>query len=117
MRRPRHGDKVQRDPVGEPPRRAPCVRARRRRHDGATRANILPEWSHMSYADFTAVVCRTSRVAHGEQQVIDLVSGREHVPAVWLSPAAPAPAPAVVLLHGLSSNKERMAQAVGRALL
>ena len=47
---------------------------------------------------------RATRVAHGHQQTIDLVSGRERVPAA-------------ILLHGFSSSKERMAQDVGRALL
>ena len=39
------------------------------------------------------------------------------MPAVWLTPARATPAPAVLLLHGLSSSKERMAHSVGRALL
>ena len=38
------------------------------------------------------------------------------VPSVWLAPAGSMPAPAVLLLHGFSSSKERMAQSVGRAL-
>jgi fermentation-respiration switch protein FrsA (DUF1100 family) len=42
---------------------------------------------------------------------------RVDVPSVWLAPAGPAPAPAVLLLHGFSSSKERMTQSVGRALL
>ena len=41
----------------------------------------------------------------------------EQVPAVLLLPAAPAPAPAAVLLHGYSSRKEQMAEDVGQALL
>lgn len=69
----------------------------------------------MSRIDLTAVPRRTTRVAQGRQHVIDLVSGRDRVPAIWLSPAAPAPA--VLLLHGFSSSKERMTQAAGRALL
>jgi dienelactone hydrolase len=39
------------------------------------------------------------------------------VPAAFLVPADSAPAPFVLLLHGFSSNKERMTQSVGRALL
>lgn len=42
---------------------------------------------------------------------------RLDVPSTWLAPAGAAPAPAALLLHGFSSNKERMAQSVGRALL
>jgi dienelactone hydrolase len=70
----------------------------------------------MSRRDFTSIPRRSSRVANGTQRVIDLVSGNERVPAVWLTPTA-AQAPAALLLHGFSSSKERMAQAVGRALL
>jgi dienelactone hydrolase len=49
--------------------------------------------------------------------MLDLVHGTERVPATFLVPAAAAPAPAVLLLHGFSSSKERMAQSVGRSLL
>jgi fermentation-respiration switch protein FrsA (DUF1100 family) len=42
---------------------------------------------------------------------------RVDVPSVWLAPTGPGLAPAVLLLHGFSSSKERMAQSVGRALL
>jgi uncharacterized protein len=48
---------------------------------------------------------------------MDLVSGRERVPAVWLAPTSQAAVPAALLLHGFSSSKEQMAQAMGRALL
>lgn len=43
--------------------------------------------------------------------------GREHVPAILQLPAASAPVAAVLLLHGFSSRKERMADSIGRALL
>jgi uncharacterized protein len=42
---------------------------------------------------------------------------RLDVPSVWTAPGGAVPAPAVLLLHGFSSSKERMAQSVGRALL
>ena len=71
----------------------------------------------MSSFKFDSTVRRTTRVAHGRQHAIDLVSGRERVPAVWLEPAAAAASPAALLLHGFSSSKEQMAQAIGRALL
>ena len=71
----------------------------------------------MSRFEFSAVVRRTGRVAGGQQRTLDLASGRERVPAIWLTPAGDAPAPAVLLLHGFSSSKERMSQAIGRALL
>ena len=66
---------------------------------------------------FSASVRRAVRVAHGQQRTVDLASGREHVPAIWLTPSGDEPAPAALLLHGFSSSKERMAQAMGRALL
>src|SRR5438045_45199 len=41
----------------------------------------------------------------------------EQVPAVLQTATAAAPAPGALLLHGLSSSKERMADSIGRALL
>ena len=69
----------------------------------------------MSGIEFTASIRRSARVPNGQERTVDLASGREHVPAIWLTPAGPAPA--VLLLHGFSSSKERMSQAIGRALL
>ena len=60
---------------------------------------------------------RERRVPGGVECVLDLSRGREVVPAIWLAPAMNGPAPAVLLLHGFSSSKERMAQSVGRELL
>ena len=71
----------------------------------------------MSTREFSATVRRTSAVRHGRQRALDLVSGRETVPALWLTPDTDRPTPAVLLLHGFSSSKERMTQSVGRALL
>jgi uncharacterized protein len=71
----------------------------------------------MTRFEFSASVRRAVRVAHGQQRTVDLASGREHVPAIWLTPSGGAAAPVALLLHGFSSSKERMAQAVGRALL
>ncbi|HEX7977066.1 MAG TPA: alpha/beta fold hydrolase [Gemmatimonadaceae bacterium] len=48
--------------------------------------------------------------------MLDLVHGTERVPASLLLPSGQPTTPAVLLLHGFSSNKERMAQSVGRAL-
>lgn len=48
--------------------------------------------------------------------MLDLVHGAERVPAAFLLPKGAAAVPAVLLLHGFSSNKERMTQSVGRAL-
>jgi dienelactone hydrolase len=69
-----------------------------------------------SYA-FSSTVRRTVLVTHGQQHTMDLVSGRERVPAIWLLPAGGTRVPAALLLHGFSSSKERMAQAIGQALL
>src|SRR4051812_19461620 len=41
----------------------------------------------------------------------------EAVPAVFQAPQASAPIPGALLLHGLSSSKERMADSIGQALL
>ena len=41
----------------------------------------------------------------------------EQVPAVLQTATAAAPTPGALLLHGLSSSKERMADSIGRALL
>ena len=48
--------------------------------------------------------------------MLDLVNGAERVPATLLLPSGEPTSPAVLLLHGFSSNKERMVQSVGRAL-
>ena len=48
--------------------------------------------------------------------MLDLVHGAERVPASLLLPSGEPARPAVLLLHGFSSNKERMVQSVGRAL-
>lgn len=83
----------------------------------ARRANILPRTAGMTRYEFTDTRRATARAPGGVQRTLDLVSGGERVPAVWLVPDTAAPAPAALLLHGFSSRKERMAQAVGRALL
>lgn len=47
---------------------------------------------------------------------MDLVRGKHSIPVAWIAPPLAADAPAVLLLHGLSSNKERMSNSAGRAL-
>jgi fermentation-respiration switch protein FrsA (DUF1100 family) len=47
---------------------------------------------------------------------LDVAAG-EPVPAILQLPDAEGPVPGVLLLHGFSSRKERMADSVGRALL
>jgi dienelactone hydrolase len=65
---------------------------------------------------FSATVRRSTSTALGEQRLLDLVHGGERVPATFLLPQGARSAPAVLLLHGFSSSKERMVQSVGRAL-
>lgn len=72
----------------------------------------------MSRYHFSATIRSTASVGRtGRQRTLDLVSGRESVPALWLTPSGNRPTPTALLLHGFSSSKERMSQAVGRALL
>ena len=65
---------------------------------------------------FAATLRRSSSTSRGEEKVLDLVHGTERVPAALQLPAGADAAPAVLLLHGFSSSKERMTQSVGRAL-
>jgi len=65
---------------------------------------------------FNAVTRRSTSSTHADEHVLDLVHGAERVPATLLTPSGESPAPAALLLHGFSSNKERMVQSVGRAL-
>ena len=65
---------------------------------------------------FNAVTRRTASSTRGDERVLDLVHGTERVPATLLLPSGQLTSPAVLLLHGFSSNKERMVQSVGRAL-
>src|SRR5690349_8901381 len=65
---------------------------------------------------FSAVTRRATSNTPGAERVLDLVHGAERVPASLLLPKGESAAPAVLLLHGFSSNKERMIQSVGRAL-
>ena len=56
--------------------------------------------------------------ARKSQQTVSLEVGRgEHVPGVLQLPAAKTTVPSVLLLHGFTSRKERMADSLGRALL
>jgi Dienelactone hydrolase and related enzymes len=47
---------------------------------------------------------------------MDLVLGKTEVPVTWIMPPGAERIPVVLLLHGLSSNKERMSSSVGRVL-
>src|SRR5205085_2792008 len=65
---------------------------------------------------FAAVTRRVDSSTRGEEHTLDLVHGTERVPATLLLPDGARSTPAVLLLHGFSSSKERMTQSVGRAL-
>lgn len=56
-------------------------------------------------------------VAGGVRYDLQLVNGAEHVPAILLVPHTREPAPAALLLHGFGSQKERMADTMGLALM
>jgi dienelactone hydrolase len=71
----------------------------------------------MSRSYFTASLHRTTALSRGEERWLELAHGAERIPASFLVPAGSSPASFALLLHGFSSNKERMAQSVGRALL
>jgi hypothetical protein len=77
----------------------------------------LANSSCMARHELLATVRRTTRLAGGVDRTLDLRHGKETVSATWLMPADERPAPAVLLLHGFSSSKERMAQGIGRPLL
>ncbi len=47
---------------------------------------------------------------------MDLVRGKAVVPATWIIPPIEGALPVVLLLHGLSSNRDRMSNSAGRAL-
>jgi dienelactone hydrolase len=70
----------------------------------------------LTIVSFAATIRRSESVPRGESRTLDLVHGAARVPATLLLPATAGPAPAALLLHGFSSNKERMAQSVGREL-
>ena len=55
-------------------------------------------------------------VATGVRYDVEISSAGEHVPGVLLLPHAHEPVPAALLLHGLGSRKERMADTIGVAL-
>lgn len=56
-------------------------------------------------------------VPAGRRIVVDFRAGGEAVPGILQLPAAPVPAPGVLLLHGYSSRKEHVADGIGGALL
>ena len=66
-----------------------------------------------------AVVGATRDVPLGVRYDLQLVDGVEHIPAVFMVPRtrlSPS-VPAALLLHGFGSQKERMADTIGRALV
>ncbi|MFL5576412.1 MAG: alpha/beta hydrolase [Gemmatimonadaceae bacterium] len=53
----------------------------------------------------------------GRRLSLDLQVAGDRVPAALLLPLEPRPAPAALLLHGYTANKERMVDSAGRLLL
>ncbi len=49
-------------------------------------------------------------------EAIEIATPGEQVPGVLIRPAMPDRAPAALLVHGLSSTKERMSESIGRVL-
>ena len=84
--------------------------------EGTGTAEILPLTVAMSNRGVTCSLRRERRLRWGIERIVELDLGRERVAAAWLIPGE-SPAPAAVLLHGLTSHKERMSESVGRALL
>lgn len=64
-----------------------------------------------------ATVGAARDVSNGTRFDLALAEGEERVPATMLIPHGEAPVPAALVLHGLGSTKERMADTIGMALL
>src|SRR5918992_2054879 len=60
---------------------------------------------------------RSARDIAGGRRIQLSIEDGEQVPGLLLLPATRQPAPAALLLHGYSSRKERMSEAIGMALL
>ena len=63
------------------------------------------------------MVGATRDVPLGVRYDLQLVDGVEHIPAILMVPHAHEPVPAALLLHGFGSQKERMANTIGSALV
>ena len=48
-----------------------------------------------------------STLRNGHERQLEIARKGGDIPATWLTPTSAGPVPAVLLLHGLSSNKER----------
>ena len=83
---------------------------------GRGRGEEIARTGCMGRPYFSAVTRHATSSTRGAERVLDLVHGAERVPASLLLPKGEPAAPAVLLLHGFSSSKERMVQSVGRAL-
>jgi len=71
-----------------------------------------------SEAERILAAVRAARdVPNGVRYDLEIAAGNERVPGILSIPHAPSPAPAALLLHGLGSRKERMADSIGEALV
>ena len=59
----------------------------------------------------------SERAVRGGRRIALALEDVERIPGLLLLPDAHEPAPAALLLHGLTSRKEQMAESAGRALL
>jgi dienelactone hydrolase len=86
------------------------------RRDGGGRGEEIAPSGRMRRPYFAAVTQRSTTSNRGEERSVELVHATERVPGTLLLPDRTGPVPAVLLMHGFSSNKARMADSVGRAL-
>src|SRR5205085_1653313 len=61
-------------------------------------------------------LCLREKAMKFKRDEIEIATPGEQVPAVFMRPAGTGRVPAALLLHGLSSSKERMSDSIGRAL-
>jgi uncharacterized protein len=63
-------------------------------------------------------LCAAMPKSNPTRQTVQLdIDGGEPTPGILQIPSADTPVPGVLLLHGFTSRKERMAESIGRALL
>lgn len=64
-----------------------------------------------------AVIGAARDVPNGTRLDLQIASGDERIPAVFVVPHSREPVPAALLLHGFGSRKERMIDTIGEALV
>jgi uncharacterized protein len=61
-------------------------------------------------------LCASGKLMKQTREDVILATPGEHVPGILIRPGDRGPTPAALLLHGLSSTKERMADSIGVSL-